>query len=253
MLASDTREIEVILDPARLTAAGLTVVDVSDALNAQNQLLPVGRFQESGLQHLALASGLWKNLDDIANAPVLVKSGATVRVRDIGTVAPGAPDRTLLVTGNGRDAVSVSIAQQIGANILDLKAGVDATLASIAEDAARPASRSTACTTSPSSSRNRSPACATPSSSAASSPIIVLLVFLRDWRLTTIAAVTLPMAVGPDVRLHVALRRHDQPDVDGRPRGRHRPRHRRRRRRRGEHPPSRRRRGRAASSTRCSS
>src|SRR6187401_2936675 len=59
--ASDTREIEVILDPARLTGAGLTVVDVSDALNKQNTILPVGRFAESGLQHLTLASGLWKN------------------------------------------------------------------------------------------------------------------------------------------------------------------------------------------------
>ncbi|TMG82569.1 MAG: efflux RND transporter permease subunit, partial [Betaproteobacteria bacterium] len=59
VLASDTREVEVILDPSRMNAAGLTVVDVSDALNAQNTLLPVGRFQQSGLQHLALASGLW--------------------------------------------------------------------------------------------------------------------------------------------------------------------------------------------------
>src|SRR5437762_6478541 len=68
--ASDTREIEVILDPVRLGAADLTVVDVSDALNKQNTILPVGRFAESGQQHLALASGLGKNTDDIARAPV---------------------------------------------------------------------------------------------------------------------------------------------------------------------------------------
>src|ERR1051325_2538855 len=86
VLSSDTREVEVVLDPAKLTAADLTVVDVSDALNAQNTLVPVGRFQQSGLQHLALASGLWKNLDDIANAPVLVKNGAAIGGRGIGTV-----------------------------------------------------------------------------------------------------------------------------------------------------------------------
>ena len=103
--ASDTREIEVVLDPAKLAAAGLTVVDVADALKAQNTLLPVGRFQESGLQHLTLASGLWKSVDQIAQAPVKVKNGATIRVADLGTVTRGAPDRTLLVTGNGRDAV----------------------------------------------------------------------------------------------------------------------------------------------------
>src|SRR6185503_8050997 len=131
--ASDTREIEVILDPAKLSAAQLTVVDVADALKAQNTILPVGRFQESGLQHLTLASGLWKSIDQIAEAPVKVKNGATIRVSDLGTVTRGAPDRTLLVTGNGRDAVVITIAQQIGANIIDLKAGLDSVLAGLTQ------------------------------------------------------------------------------------------------------------------------
>ena len=196
ILASDTREVEVILDPAKMTAAGLTVVDVSDALNAQNQLVPVGRFQQSGLQNLTLASGLWKNLDDIGNAPILVKNGATLRVRDVGTVAPGAPDRTMLVTGNGREAVSISVAQQIGANILDLKRGVDETLASIAKSL--PAGIRI--------SRVYDLAEFVEESIASVRDailiggflaIVVLLVFLRDWRLTMIAAVTLPMAVIP--------------------------------------------------------
>ena len=196
ILASDTREVEVILDPGKMTAAGLTVVEVSDALNAQNTLLPVGRFQQAGLQNLALASGLWKNLDDIGNAPILVKNGATIRVRDVGTVAPGAPDRTMLVTGNGREAVSVSISQQIGANILDLKSGVDATIASIAKTL--PAGIRI--------SRVYDLAEFVEESIASVRDailiggflaIVVLLVFLRDWRLTMIAAVTLPMAVIP--------------------------------------------------------
>jgi len=194
--ASDTREIEVILDPAKLTASGLTVVDVSDALKAQNTVLPVGRFQESGLQHLTLASGLWKNPEEIARAPVLMKNGATVRVGDLGTVAPGAPDRTLLVTGNGRDAVVMSISQQIGANIIDLKAGMDNVLASLAK-------------TLPSGiMMNRVYDLAQFVEESITSvrdailiggflAIIVLIVFLGDWRLTMIAAVTLPMAVIP--------------------------------------------------------
>jgi len=194
--ASDTREIEVILDPAKLTAAGLTVVDVSDALNKQNTILPVGRFAESGLQHLTLASGLWKNADEIANAPVKMTNGATLRVSDVGIVTRGAPDRTLLVTGNGRDAVVMSISQQIGANILELKAGVDGVLTSLAR-------------TLPSGIRiSRVYDLAQFVEESIVSvrdailiggflAIVVLLVFLRDWRLTMIAAITLPMAVIP--------------------------------------------------------
>jgi CzcA family heavy metal efflux pump len=194
--ASDTREIEVVLDPAKLTAADLTVVDVSDALKAQNTILPVGRFQESGLQHLALASGLWKTVDQIADAPVKISNGATVRVSDLGTVTRGAPDRTLLITGNGRDAVSMSIGQQIGANILSLKAGVDGVMTGLAKvlptgirisrvyDLAEFVEESIA------SVRDAILI-------GGFLAIVVLLVFLRDWRLTMIAAVTLPMAVIP--------------------------------------------------------
>src|SRR3954471_12195353 len=124
VLSSDTREIEVVLDPLKLNSAGLTVSDVSEKLRSQNQLLPVGRFAESGQQHLALASGQWTSIEQIGASPIIVKDGSTIRVNDLGKVVPGTPDRTLLVTGNGRDAVSISISQQIGANILTLKTGI---------------------------------------------------------------------------------------------------------------------------------
>lgn len=194
--ASDTREIEVILDPAKLTAAELTVVDVSDALKTQNTILPVGRFQESGLQHLTLASGLWKSIDQIAQAPVKVKNGATIRVSDLGTVTRGAPDRTLLVTGNGRDAVVMTIAQQIGANIVDLKVGLDRVLASLTQ--VLPAGITITRVYDLAEFVEESIASVRDAILIGGFlAIIVLLVFLRDWRLTMIAAVTLPMAVIP--------------------------------------------------------
>jgi CzcA family heavy metal efflux pump len=194
--ASDTREIEVILDPAKLTAAELTVVDVSDALKTQNTILPVGRFQESGLQHLTLASGLWKSLDQIAQAPVRVTNGATIRVSDLGTVTRGAPDRTLLVTGNGRDAVVMTIAQQIGANILDLKVGLDSVLASLTK--VLPAGIRISRVYDLGEFVEESIASVRDAILVGGFlAIVVLLVFLRDWRLTMIAAVTLPMAVIP--------------------------------------------------------
>ena len=196
VLASDTREIEVVLDPTKLAAVGLAVPDVADTLKAQNQLLPVGRFPQAGQQHLAMASGLWSSPDDIANAPLLVKGGETVRVSDVGTVTAGSPDRTLLVTGNGRDAVSISISQQIGANILSVKQGVDAALTTLSRslpsgihltkvyDLAEFVSAAIA---------NVRDAILIGGFLA----VLVLIVFLRNVRLTLVAAITLPLAVIP--------------------------------------------------------
>ena len=196
VLSSDTREIEVALDPSRLAAAGLSVVDVAEALKAQNQLVPVGRFAQSGRQHLSLASGLWTSPEQIASAPVLVKKGATIRVSDLGTVRPGSPDRTLLITGNGHDAVSISVSQQIDANILAVKQGVGAALTSLA--ASLPAG--IRLTTVYDLAEFVGAAIASVRDAIVVGgllAVIVLIVALRDARLTLIAAVTLPLAVIP--------------------------------------------------------
>ena len=194
VLASDTREIEVIVDPARLTAAGLTIGAVADALQAANSLQPVGRYDAGGLQHLVLASGMWKTLQDIPATPLLARGGATIRVSDVATVQAGAPDRTTLVSGDGVVAANISVSQQVGANILDVRTGVEAALQELARtlpaglklsktyDLAEFVATAIA---------NVRDAILIGSALA----VIVLLVFLRDWRLTLVASVTLPLTV----------------------------------------------------------
>src|SRR3954471_4632450 len=192
--SSDTREIEVVTDPARLLAAGLTVHDVAERVRAANQLAPVGRYSSGGVQQLVLASGLWPSIDAISQTPVSVRPEGVLRVQDVAQVFPGSPDRTGLITGNGRDAASISVSQQVGANILEIEAGVDEAVAELARalpaglhitkvyDLAEFVRASIA---------NVRDAILIGGVLA----IVILLVFLRDWRLTFIAAMTLPLAV----------------------------------------------------------
>jgi CzcA family heavy metal efflux pump len=192
--ATDKREIEVAADPARLLAAGLTVDDVAAALRAANRLAPVGRYAAGGLEHLVLASALWDSAAEIGRTPVAVRNGATVRVADVAQVFPGAPDRTALIAGNGREAAVVSVSQQPGASILAVKAGIDETLAELAH-------------TLPSGLRlskvyDLAEFVATAIANVRDAiliggvlAVLVLLTFLRDWRVTLIASITLPLTV----------------------------------------------------------
>jgi CzcA family heavy metal efflux pump len=193
--ATDTREIEVVADPDRLLAAGLTVADLASALGATNVLAPAGRYVAGGRQHLVLVSGLWGSERDIAATPVAVRKGATLRVADVATVYPGAPDRTALVTGNGRDAAVVSVSQQVGANILAVKEGVESALRdevapslpaglhiSKVYDLAEFVDSSIA---------NVRDAILIGGLLA----VVVLIVFLGNWRMTLISALTLPLTV----------------------------------------------------------
>ena len=194
VLASDTREIEVIVDPARMLAAQLTVDDVAQALRSANLLQPVGHYPQNGLQRLVLASGLWQSLDDIAATPVIVKPTATIRVRDIGVVRQGAPDRTSLIAGQGGNAAAISVAQQVGANILSVRQGLEDALEQL--KSALPSGLHLVKTYDlaefvQSAIANVRDAILI----GAVLAVIVLLIFLRNWRLTAIAACTLPLTV----------------------------------------------------------
>jgi CzcA family heavy metal efflux pump len=192
--ASDTREIQVVTDPARLLAAGLTVHDVAERLRAANSLAPVGRYSSGGVQQLLLASGLWSSVDQIADTPISVRPDGVLRIKDVGEVFPGAPDRTGLITGNGRDAASISVSQQVGANILDIEAGVQEAVDELARalpaglhitkvyDLAEFVRAAIA---------NVRDAILIGGFLA----VVILLLFLRDWRLTLVASITLPLAV----------------------------------------------------------
>jgi CzcA family heavy metal efflux pump len=192
--ATDTREIEVVADPGRLLAAGLTVGDVADALKNANELAPVGRFTEAGRQHLVLASGLWASAADIAATPVAVRKGAAIRLGDVAAVFPGAPDRTSLVTGNGRAAAIVNVSQQVNASILDVQSGIDGALRELAHALPSGLRMSKV--------YDLADFVATAIANVRDAiliggllAVVVLLLFLRDRRMTVIAAVTLPLTV----------------------------------------------------------
>jgi CzcA family heavy metal efflux pump len=192
--ATDTREIEVVADPGRLLAANLTVDDVVNALRASNRLAPVGRYAAAGLEHLVLASALWGSAADIGRTPVAVRNGAAVRVADVAQVFPGAPDRTALVTGNGRDAAVISVSQQPGASILAVKDGIQTTLDGLTHTLPSGLHLSKV--------YDLAEFVATAIANVRDAiliggvlAVLVLLLFLRDWRVTLIASVTLPLTV----------------------------------------------------------
>ena len=194
VLASDTREIEVVVDPAKLLASNLTVEDVADALRTTNQLTPIGRFAEHGVLHLVLGSGLWESAGDIAATPIQARAGGTIRLGDIATVTPGAPDRTTLVVGKEGNAASISVSQQIGANILSVRRGLEDELAQLVR--ALPAGLRI--TKTYDLAEFVSGAIANVRDAIIIGgllAVLILLVFLRNWRLTAVAACTLPITV----------------------------------------------------------
>jgi CzcA family heavy metal efflux pump len=194
VVATDEREVSVIVDPERLNAAKLTLEQVQDALRASNQVSSVGRLPRNHLQYLVLSTSELGDLDAVRHVVVAFRAQTPVYVGDIADVREGTVDRTTLISGSGQPAAVVNIARQIGGNIIQIADDVEQTL----KDAARslpPAVRLTKvydlATFVRDSVRSVRDAIVIGSGLA----VLVLLFFLRDWRATAVAALALPLTI----------------------------------------------------------
>jgi len=118
--ASDVREVSVIVNPQKMLAYRLSLVDIANELKSTNHVTSVGRLPKDYQQYLVLTTSLFTSLDDIRNTIVSVENGTPIRVRDLADVQYGIADRQTLITGNGQPAALINISRQIGGNILQL-------------------------------------------------------------------------------------------------------------------------------------
>src|SRR6185503_8394985 len=132
--------------------------------------------------------------EEIPATPLTLSDGTVIHVGDVARVVPGSPDRTRLVTGNGRDAAIVSVAQQPGSSILAVKAEVDAAMKRLAS--ALPSGLTVTKV------YDLAEFVATAIANVRDAilvggllAVIVLALFLRNLRMTLVAAVTLPLTV----------------------------------------------------------
>ncbi len=130
-IGGDTQQFQVTLDPERLTAYGLTVGEVAQALRDANQNTSAGFMVEGGQEYLIQGLGRIEALDDIADTVVTRRGGQPVLVRHVAQVDIGAAPKRGTGSHNGKPAVVLGIQKQPGANTLELTGRLDATLEEI--------------------------------------------------------------------------------------------------------------------------
>jgi len=124
--ASDVREITVVIDPQKALAHRLSLPDIADRLRATNNVASVGRLDANYQQFLVLTNAQFTSAEEIGNVVVSNDPQSPVRLREIATIREGVQDRRVLVTGNGRPAAIINVTRQIGGNIIDISDQVKA-------------------------------------------------------------------------------------------------------------------------------
>ena len=122
-------EYQVIVDPARLLAYGLTLNDVAQALSASNVVTAVGRLEDHYKLYLAIADTRLRTLAQIGDTVIRSGSNGVVLLSDVGEVRDGTVPQWIKVNADGRPAVLLNIYQQPGSNSVQIARDVAAKLA----------------------------------------------------------------------------------------------------------------------------
>jgi HAE1 family hydrophobic/amphiphilic exporter-1 len=108
------RELTVNLDPQRLQAAGVSVPQVTAALQAGNLAVPVGRVTSALDERTIRLQGRLQTPEDFMQLVVSERNGRVVRLGDVATAADGIEEQRTIALYNGRDAVGIEIKKSNG-------------------------------------------------------------------------------------------------------------------------------------------
>src|SRR5687767_695915 len=124
----EQKQYEVVMDPARLQAHNVTILDVERALTAANRNATAGFTAAEGQEYLIRGVGRFSNAHDIGATVVTTHDTVPVLMRDLGTVQIGSAIKRGDGSHNARPAVIIGIQKQPGANTLQLTEQIDTTL-----------------------------------------------------------------------------------------------------------------------------
>jgi len=122
------RVINVDINPQALYAHGLSPYDVSNAISAQNLVLPTGDAKIGTRDYNVLINGSPSTVDALNDLPIKVVNGAVVYVRDVAQVRDGYAIQQNIVNQNGKRAVLLQINKSGTASTLDVVKRVRAAL-----------------------------------------------------------------------------------------------------------------------------
>ena len=194
-IGSVEREIRVGLDPVRLQSVGLTPLDVSRQLRGSNVDLAGGRAEIGGRDQAIRTLAGAKTVADLAAVRIALPAGGEVRLDDLGLITDTIAEPRTFARFDGAPVVGFNILRAKGASDVVLADAIAARIDAI--KAANPTVDLKLIDTSVVHTLGNYESAMHTLYEGAILAVIVVFLFLRDWRATIIAALTLPLSIFP--------------------------------------------------------
>jgi HAE1 family hydrophobic/amphiphilic exporter-1 len=189
------REINVIIDPDRMAARGLSASQVNNALRAFQLDAPGGRLSVGGREQTVRVLGTVDTVAQLREMTIPTGGGQFVRLSDVATIGDGASDVRGFARLNGRPVVGFQVSKTKEASDVDTEDAVLEKLAQLEKD--NPGVEFSTIFSSVTETRASFRATQHVLMEGMLLAALVVFFFLRDWRATAITALAMPISLIP--------------------------------------------------------
>ncbi len=188
------RQIQVDLDLPKLQSYGLQPVDIVNAVNAQNLVLPSGTIKLGPLEYSVEMNGTPQTIAELNDLPVKTVNGSTLYMRDVAHIRDGFSPQTNIVRADGNRGALMSIYKNGNASTLQIVSGVKNIVAQAAQ-ALPPALKITSLFDQSLFVRASIEGVLREGLIAAALTAVMILIFLGDWRPTIVISISIPLSI----------------------------------------------------------
>jgi multidrug efflux pump subunit AcrB len=188
------REIRVILDPARMQAQGVTAAQINNVLRQVNLNAAGGKAEIAGSRQSVRVLG--NAVDAYALSQTQISLGdRTVKLADVASVSDGFSEQSRIGKIDGKQVVSFSIARAKGASDLTVFDAAEKVIAQIEKE--NPGVDIITMFNNVQYTKDQYHSSMLAMVEGAVLAVIVVFLFLRDWRATVISALAIPLSAIP--------------------------------------------------------
>jgi hydrophobe/amphiphile efflux-1 (HAE1) family protein len=189
------REIRISLDPDRLLALGTTAADVNKQIRATNVDLAGGRGEVGGQEQTIRTLASARSVAELAESKVMLSGGHEVRLKELGRVEDSNSEPRSFGRLDKRPVVSFAVFRSKGSSELSVKEVVAAKVADL--NARYPGIQLKPIDDAVAYTYGNYKAAMGTLLEGAGLAVLVVFLFLRNWRATLITAVALPLSAIP--------------------------------------------------------
>ena len=203
------REVHVDIDPYRLAARQLSLAEVRDAIRRRNVDVSAGDVEKGKRASKVRTVGKFDKIEELADLLLARRDGQTVFLRDVADVRFGFKEATRVVRSRGAPAIAVNATRQSGTNVIQVMSDLQASIANVNRELLEPRGlRLVQVYDQTDYIFSAIDLVTTNLWVGGSLAVLMLLLFLRQWRSTLIVGLAIPVStVGAFVGL-IALGRN---------------------------------------------